>query len=211
MASAIGPARSFTRVDHKPDELHRDRFGQGGPPALPEPHGTREDNNMVNNSDHTTTPATALLQFSRELRRVKREAGEPSLRELHRRSEGVLTIATTSRVLNGRTAASWFFTEAFLSACEIDRDTIIKVWRPKWVQMADVLDPLDGQPASSTDHQPTSTAPGTTCLRCGLLVGDPDRHQRWHDDQAEPTRVRPLRAVSDGEANRTWMRRRKAS
>lgn len=165
---------------------------------------------MASSADQDTRTA-AVRQFANELKRVKREAGEPSLREINRRSGNTLTIATTSRMLNGKAVPSWFFTQQFLSACEIDTDTIKTFWRPKWVQMTDVLHPLNSQPLVAATGQPDAS-PGMTCPECGLIMGDPELHRGWHETQNPPTpRPTALHAVSEHQDGKPWIRRRKAS
>ena len=153
----------------------------------------------------------AVLRHAGELRRVKREAGEPSLRQIERLTGRGLTIATMSRMLNGKAVPSWFFTRRFLSACGIDENTIETVWRPKWVQMADVRRPLDSQPPVTADEQP-GTSPSTTCPECGLVVGDPDLHRKWHETQDRPAPPpTALHVIPDVEDGKPWIQRRKAS
>jgi hypothetical protein len=168
---------------------------------------------MANHHEHQHELQTAtMLRFAHELRRVKREAGEPSFRELYIRSSSRLTPATISRVLNGKAKATWFFTNAFLRACEISDDNIVTVWRPKWVHMMDVLQPLD----SELDDDPPSAQPSdTTCADCGLVIGDLGRHQTWHDEKgkskAQGTTLRPVPGTGTGTGTKPWLRRRKVS
>lgn len=151
----------------------------------------------------------ARLRFAHELKRVKREAGEPSFRAMQTRSSGELAPATVSRVLSGKATASWSFTRAYLRACEVGEEQIEAVWRPKWVQMMDVLHPLDPDLADVAPPAPPST---DTCADCGLIIGDREAHRAWHTERLEPTGAGVgLRAVADNSNSRSWTARRRAS
>lgn len=169
---------------------------------------------MANSSDHDPR-MIAKLKLASDLKRSRRDAGEPSLREIQTLSGGNITIATISRVLNGKAEASWYFVKQFLLACDVAPDTVDTVWRSKWLQMMDVLHPLDVEPDLAGDRPLVAASDGTTCAECGLVIGDLDVHRAWHDAQAGPApspRSTTLRSVPDAQdAGASWRQRRKAS
>lgn len=185
------------------------RSEQGTPRPCSGRHVSPKGMISVEHQDDNSQNA-ARLRFARDLKRVKREAGEPSFRVLHTRSSGVLASATVSRVLSGKAKASWPFTKAYLRACEVGDDEIEAIWRPKWVQMMDVLQPLDPDLADASSEAPNSSI---TCADCGLVVGDRIAHQTWHLNRATTTGGGvTLRPVPGNNSNsKSWTSRRKAS
>ncbi|WP_380827233.1 nSTAND1 domain-containing NTPase [Sphaerisporangium rhizosphaerae] len=73
---------------------------------------------------------TPLLRFAGDLRRLRRQAGQPSYRELGRRAR--YSAAALSEAVAGRRLPSLAVTVAFVAACEGD----VEAWRERWRELA---------------------------------------------------------------------------
>jgi transcriptional regulator with XRE-family HTH domain len=118
-------------------------------------------------------------RFALSLRRARREAGDPSYRELARRTK--YSISSICRTLNGTTFPRWAFTELLLKSYGISEEQIRGHWRRIWLETAEAVSPLGtGQPADTAQDDSPAAAPGEECGECGALVLNPLRHQAWH-------------------------------
>ena len=127
--------------------------------------------------------ANKIEQFAQGLRWAQREDGDPSFRELRRRTG--YSISTISRVLSGKCFPKWDFTRKFLHACHVPDEQISGRWRARWQELADLHHPLGESPyqAEDDDGNPEPASPaqaGTECVECGALITNPFRHQTWH-------------------------------
>ena len=143
------------------------------------------------------TPAN----FTAELRHARLQAGEPSYREIDRRTEHRYSPATIWRAFTQEKLPHWQLTAAILHALGIDR-TDITAWREMWSrarseemersdgepdpQQAATADPAHGAPAEGPRRltAPPADSPSLpasqVCDDCGALIGDLIRHQAWH-------------------------------
>ena len=113
-------------------------------------------------------------RFALSLRRARREVGDPSYRELARRTK--YSISSISRTLNGTTFPRWGFTELLLRSFGVDEEQIGGHWRRCWIEAAEAVSPLGAdQPASAA-----GATVGQECGECGALVLNPLRHRAWH-------------------------------
>jgi transcriptional regulator with XRE-family HTH domain len=127
--------------------------------------------------------------FARSLRRARRKAGDPSYRELARRT--TYSISSISRTLNGVTFPRWRFTELLLESCGVSEEQIGGYWRQRWLETAETVSPLgdDGEPVGNPGPAPAVREPDAgaaalphwqECGECGSLVTNPLLHHAWH-------------------------------
>ncbi|MBB4693151.1 nSTAND1 domain-containing NTPase [Paractinoplanes abujensis] len=83
-----------------------------------------------------------MLQFAGDLRRLRRRAGEPTYRELGRRTN--YSAAALSEAVSGRRLPSLAVTVAFVRACDGDADE----WTDRWRRLADAQPGAPGAPPS---------------------------------------------------------------
>ncbi|GAA2675792.1 MULTISPECIES: hypothetical protein [Actinosynnema] len=89
--------------------------------------------------------ARAVEEFALSLRRARREAGEPSLRELAHRAKPRGSISTFQRAFAGNALPSWDTVDALLHAgLDQSAEQVDQVWRPRWIAVKDLLSPLGG-------------------------------------------------------------------
>jgi hypothetical protein len=127
-----------------------------------------------------------IQQFAKALLWARRQAGDPSYRELHRRMS--YSIASICRVLSGKSFPRWEFTEEFLRACRISDERIAGLWHARWLEIAELISPLGDHPYHDDAYaegelglRPDSSSQvGTECPECGALVVSLLRHQAWH-------------------------------
>jgi hypothetical protein len=89
---------------------------------------------------NTEVYKAVLLQFTRELRRQHRLAGEPSYSTIAR--ETAVSKATICRYLKGTTSPRWAVVELLLEHWKTEqrvRDAVFALW----VRLRDLADPLD--------------------------------------------------------------------
>jgi hypothetical protein len=146
-----------------------------------------------------THPAPA--SFVAELRRARLQAGEPSYREIARRTERMYSPATIWRAFTQEKLPHWRLTAAILKALEVDN---LDTWREMWfsarseerahgsdrdAQQAVPADPARGISAESPRRLAALTAPqaedpsqpgSQVCDDCGAVIGDLICHQAWH-------------------------------
>lgn len=123
-----------------------------------------------------------IEQFAKALRWVRRQDGDPSYRDLHRRMQ--YSIATISRALGGESFPRWDVTEQLLRACHVPDEQIHGVWHTRWLEIAELRSPIgdfpyQAEPGTIPEPAPATPA-GTECAECGALITNPLRHQAWH-------------------------------
>jgi transcriptional regulator with XRE-family HTH domain len=134
-----------------------------------------------------------ITKFANTLRRVRRQDGDPSYRQLHRRMG--YSISSISRVLTGQSFPRWEFTEAFLRACHVAEPQINIQWRNRWIEIAELVAPLgDDVPhgdEAGSDMPTPAAQEGMECDECGAWVINPLRHRAWHATyvRREPSRL----------------------
>jgi transcriptional regulator with XRE-family HTH domain len=124
--------------------------------------------------------------FALSLRRARREAGDPSYRELARRTG--YSISSISRTLTGATFPRWAFTELLLNSLGLSQEQVQGLWRRRWLEAAEAVSPLGVNPGQ--DEVPA----GRECGQCGALVLNPLRHQAWHSayERRRSGRITPM-------------------
>lgn len=128
-------------------------------------------------------------QFADELRRARRQDGEPSYRDLNKRMRARYSIASISRALSGTSFPRWEFTENFLRACHVSDAEIAGPWFSAWKEAADVISPIGQAPddgkAGAAAPDPAAQYTGAQCPQCGAWIINPLRHQAWHATHIE--------------------------
>ncbi|MBP0451535.1 helix-turn-helix domain-containing protein [Kitasatospora sp. RG8] len=120
----------------------------------------------------------AAEDFAAELRRLRREAGQPSFRTMARKA-GSISHTTLYEAASGSRLPSWPTTRAYVQACGGDEAE----WHRRWMSITDespaadadtrpVVPPPAATPAESPVEPPTSRASGST----GLPL---HRHRLW--------------------------------
>lgn len=74
---------------------------------------------------------TALSRFANDLRDLRLQAGQPSLREIARRSEHTLSHTTAAEVFRGRHLPQWSTLDGVIKALGQDPEP----WRTRWVEL----------------------------------------------------------------------------
>jgi hypothetical protein len=128
--------------------------------------------------DHDFAEA-ALQQYAWGLKRVHRQAGEPSYKTMMKSSKN-LSAATLSRLLSGKHNPSWPVVEGFLTACGVSQEER-SAWLKRWGMLRDIVAPIG-------EHQTGNQVPDgfvrppadAGCPRCGLMVANPVLHEEWH-------------------------------
>ncbi|ACU35217.1 hypothetical protein KCV87_14115 [Actinosynnema pretiosum subsp. pretiosum] len=106
--------------------------------------------------------ARAVEEFALSLRRARREAGEPSLRELAHRTRPRGSISTFQRAFAGSALPSWDTVDALLRAgLGQPAGQVDAVWRPRWIVVKDLLSPLGGSATSGRSAPVLSLAAAT--------------------------------------------------
>jgi transcriptional regulator with XRE-family HTH domain len=136
----------------------------------------------------STESQNEISKFAMSLRRARREAGDPSYRELARQT--TYSISSISRTFNGATFPRWRFTELLLKSCGVGDEQIGGYWRRRWLQAAEALSPLgdadevcDTPAYSEPAGEPGAGQPAAhwqECTECGSLVANPLLHKVWH-------------------------------
>jgi transcriptional regulator with XRE-family HTH domain len=125
---------------------------------------------------------TRIEQFAQGMRWSRRQDGDPPYREISRQMG--YSISSISRVLSGKSFPRWHFTEQFLRACHVPEEHISGRWHTRWLEIAELIDPLGDFPYQAdaeADPGPALAAPaGPECTECGALMINPLRHQAWH-------------------------------
>jgi hypothetical protein len=127
-------------------------------------------------------------QFALDLRRARREAGDPPYRELARQT--TYSISSIWRTFNGTTFPRWRFTESLLKSCGVSDEQIAGDWRQRWLRAAEALSPLGdgGEAGGTTVYEQLAEEPGTgraaahwrECAECGSVVANPLVHRGFH-------------------------------
>lgn len=95
------------------------------------------------------TAASAIRMFAWQLLRARRDAGDLSFRQLATRiqkgqTEGWGSRSTLQRAFAGDVLPSWPVVEALLvDGFNISEDVVQQQWRPLWVKVKDLVEPLD--------------------------------------------------------------------
>lgn len=120
-----------------------------------------------------------LAAMAARLRRVRRDAGDPSYRTIANKIH--YSSTTITRILRGDYVPTWQFVEQFLRVCGVDAAKIDGEWKAEWVAIADLANPM---PVLATEPATSFLAAGSTsttvCTICGAVVGDEVLHQNWH-------------------------------
>jgi hypothetical protein len=137
----------------------------------------------------------AVRRFARELRVVRRHAGDPPFRALARRMS--FSVSTLTRALSGEKFPKWPVVEALLEACRADAATRASMKR-SWCAVAEMRTPIGDELDLHLDPDPATgsvtEAAGHECDTCGALVIDEEQHERWHANYV-PRGPRSLRLV----------------
>jgi hypothetical protein len=141
---------------------------------------------------------TEIKRFANRLRWARRQDGDPSYRELRRRTS--YSISSISRVLSGKSFPRWEFTEVFLRACHVPEPQINGQWRNRWIEIAELVSPLGDDVPHDDETGFDAPAPaaqdGTECAECGAWVINPLRHRAWHATYVRREPGRPARRPS---------------
>ncbi|XVS64672.1 hypothetical protein ACQPYE_00995 [Actinosynnema sp. CA-299493] len=110
--------------------------------------------------------AAEISAFAYRLRRARRDAGEPSLRELARRIQFQGSVSTLQRAFAGGNLPTWRVVEALLiTGLGLDRERVQQDWRPVWVAIKDLQDPLEPPaPVADAAGDASPTRPETAGL-----------------------------------------------
>jgi hypothetical protein len=130
----------------------------------------------------TTSPVKAArVMFCGLLREAYAQAGSPSYRRLCRvlDSSGLLTLATVSRTLAGRTFPQWDIAAAILAALGATLE-MIEPWRQCWTRAQAGRMPVEQVELRPVPADALAGLVVGECVACGALVADGDRHRRWH-------------------------------
>ncbi|MEV7021384.1 tetratricopeptide repeat protein [Kitasatospora sp. NPDC093558] len=96
-----------------------------------------------------------VSDLSRELRRLHLLAGEPSAREISRRTHGMLSHTTVSQTLRGARLPSWRSLEAVVSALDGDVEEFRRLWvdtRQVATDPSVIANLSDGNPPNSSRY-----------------------------------------------------------
>lgn len=121
----------------------------------------------------------ALASFTADLKYTRREAGDIPYRKLARISG--YSPSTITRLLAGHSLPAWDLVRTFLRACEVEPKTITDTWRPRWVKLANWVDPIAGGETDIGEQSlPTAVMTGQVCRLCGAWIIDVDLHDEFH-------------------------------
>jgi hypothetical protein len=138
--------------------------------------------------NRSTTPADPDRSRGEELDRLftaiqaaRRDAGDPSLREIARRTRGGLSASTISRMLASDRPPKVENLLCFLRALGIP-ESKLPAWRRRWSRVANEANPID--PSAGADDGPPPAYPlesiMAVCPACGAFVADRTLHHNWH-------------------------------
>lgn len=99
----------------------------------------------MNIQDHQRAAAAAAhAEMTRDVRLTHREVGEPPYSTLARITG--YSTSTICRIMtgDGGKLTKWPPLEALLRALEIPEQAIRQEWRPRWVHVRNLMDPLTG-------------------------------------------------------------------
>ncbi|WP_117210525.1 helix-turn-helix domain-containing protein [Allorhizocola rhizosphaerae] len=124
--------------------------------------------------------AQALESMITDLMHVRRNDGDPSLREIalkgSRGAGGSVSYATISRVLQGKAEPTWRSTTVILRGCGVSEREISTTWKQRWLELAEIL-----RPVTSPIMKPSPAPDGFQCGICGSWVINPKIHANFHD------------------------------
>lgn len=112
----------------------------------------------------------AIAGFAAALTELRAEAGEPSFREMARRS-GCISHTSLHEATRGTRAPSWETVEQFVLVCGGD----VAEWRTRWEALAE---PAVGRPVAGTEDQPAGAAETTGREDSSRETAPPRAHSR---------------------------------
>ncbi len=102
-------------------------------------------------SEPSPEAARAIREFAVRLRRARRGVGEPSLRKMASLMGGLKSrykcqpsASRLHRAFEGERLPAWEVVQSLLAnVMNMSDDTIQGEWLPRWVQVRDMVDPIE--------------------------------------------------------------------
>jgi len=122
-----------------------------------------------------------LTRLFAAMQAARRRAGDPSMREIARRTRGGLSASTISRMLASDKPPKLEHLIRFLRAVGIPGSDL-RGWRQRWHRAANEANPID--PSAGAGDGPPPGYPlesiMAVCPACGAFVADRMLHHNWH-------------------------------
>jgi hypothetical protein len=132
-------------------------------------------------ADSAPSRGEELTGLFTAIQAARRDAGDPSLREIARRTRGGLSASTFSRMLASDRPPKLDNLLCFLRALGIP-ESKLPAWRARWHRAANEADPIS--PSAGPGDGPPPGHPlesiMAVCPACGAFVADRTLHHNWH-------------------------------
>jgi hypothetical protein len=121
----------------------------------------------------------AVCEFVDDLKRIRRDAGDISYRDIQRLSGRSISATSVCRLLAEPTKLpGWQLIKSYLIGCGVDQKTIDS-WFTRWRELADLIEPIAQPERGQADGQDDGHL-GSECSECGAWMINAERHAAWH-------------------------------